>query len=95
MDIKIRLYNDLLEELNSADPWIKCSERLPDIGFDPDYMFASKFILLSDGEHTYYGQYESLEVDGSGDFIDENGDSFADDGVIITHWTPLPEPPKK
>lgn len=71
--------------------WIAVGKELPSIGDDEEYPGASDFILLSDGEFTYYGQYEESEFGKC--FIDSNGDDFSDDGVIITHWQPLPAPP--
>lgn len=73
--------------------WINAEKKLPDIGHDEEYPHASKMILLSDGEFVYYGQFENSPEFGKS-FIDSNGDDFADDGVEITHWMELPEPPK-
>lgn len=78
------------KEGNEGREWIS-AETPPEIGADPDYPFSSEMILLSDGEFTYYGQYENSE-DGQY-WIDSNGDEYADNGVTITHWQPLPEAP--
>jgi len=71
--------------------WISIKEKLPRLGEDEEYPYASEMILLSDGEFVYYGQYEDPSSFG-GAFIDSNGDDFSDDGVKITHWMPLPDP---
>lgn len=39
-------------------------------------------------------QYENSKEFGKS-FIDANGDDFADDGVEITHWMPMPEIPSE
>ena len=78
--------------------WISVKDKksLPKVGHDPDYPHASEMILLSDGEFVYYGQYECDPADENfNGFLDSNGDDFVDDGVEITHWMPLPEPPIK
>lgn len=77
----------------SQSEWISVEDRLPEIGLNEEFEHASEMILLSDGEFTYYGQYESSEEFGSY-FIDANGDDFENDGVEITHWMPLPQPPQ-
>ena len=80
------------------DRWISVEEKLPEIGHDKAFPYASKMILMSDGENVYYGQYEDvpLEVEPelANNFMDSEGNGFADDGIIITHWQPLPSTPK-
>ena len=72
--------------------WINAEKKLPEIGHNEEYPHASEMILLSDGEFVYYGQFEnSPEFEQS--FIDANGDAFEDDGIEITHWMRMPEPP--
>ena len=72
--------------------WVDIEKELHVTGLDEEYPHASEMILLSDGEFVYYGQYENSKEFGKS-FIDANGDDFADDGVEITHWMPMPEPP--
>lgn len=73
--------------------WINAEKKFPEIGHDEEYPHASEMILLSDGEFVYYGQFENSPDFGQS-FIDANGDAFDDDGIEITHWMSLPEPPK-
>lgn len=68
-------------------PWIKCSERLPENGqsviayqkSDVDFETASLYYVVSG---YFNGQKFNLD-DGSSD------------EYPITHWMPLPEPPKE
>lgn len=73
--------------------WISVKKQLPEIGLNPEFPYASDFILLSDGEFVYYGQHESIDFVGEY-FIDSNGDDFEDYGIIIKFWMSLPNPPK-
>jgi hypothetical protein len=66
---------------------------MPEIGHDKEFPFTSKQLLLSDGEHVYWGEYEN-EPDIWEGFIDNDGDSFGDIGIDITHWMLMPPPPK-
>lgn len=73
--------------------WVSVNERLPEIGQDEDYPYASEMILLSDGESVYYGQFEKCP-DEIGVFLNSEGDDLMDDDIMITHWKKLPQPPK-
>ena len=73
--------------------WVSVNERLPEIGQDEDYPYASEMILLSDGESVYYGQFEKCP-DEIGVFLNSEGDDLMDDDIIITHWKKLPQPTK-
>lgn len=83
--------NGMLAEVKPS-AWVDIEKELPVVGHDKEYPYASEFILLSDGEFVYYGQYEN-SPDLGASFIDANGDAFEDDGVEITHWMLMPEPP--
>lgn len=83
--------NGMLAEVKPS-AWVDIEKELPVTGLDEEYPHASEMILLSDGEFVYYGQYENSKEFGKS-FIDANGDDFADGGVEITHWMPMPEPP--
>ncbi len=74
--------------------WVPIEEQLPEIGIDTDYPYASKMILLSDGEHVYYGQFENSPDFGE-TFMDDDGNNWADEQIKITHWMPKPPPPAK
>ena len=73
--------------------WVSVDERLPEIGQDEDYPYASEMILLSDGESVYYGQFEK-SPDFKECFIDTDGNDYEDSEIKITHWMHTPQPPK-
>jgi hypothetical protein len=87
----IVLYSDhqsALDQCREENRWIPVEERLPEMIEPPE------FILCSDGEFTYCGQYTESEYDDCpAEFVDANGDSFEDDGITITHFRPLPSAP--
>lgn len=68
--------------------WIKCSERMPDDGdvvlvrlYEPQKPW--KGVRIQDMKCTSYL--------GSKEFINHNNAIY---NVEVTHWMPLPEPPK-
>ncbi|EHZ8209727.1 DUF551 domain-containing protein [Escherichia coli] len=68
----------------TPDSWISCSERMPDDG--------QHVIILCDGAFVLYAQYRD------GEFFDvvRNGEEFFEtQSRNVTHWMPLPEPPKE
>ncbi|EGN8022392.1 hypothetical protein A1WG_00056 [Escherichia sp. KTE96] len=67
----------------TPDGWISCSERMPDDG--------QHVIILCDGAFVLYAQYRN------GEFFDvvRNGEEFFEtQSRNVTHWMPLPEPPR-
>jgi len=82
---KIVVLQELLEELKSADPWVKVEDALPEMGVD----------VLCQLTQTSMGgtQYITPRV---GKMISEHGRfSCAFDWINVTHWMPLPERPKQ
>lgn len=77
----------VLDNQVSSSKWIPVSERLPDK--DGEYLvrFADKGILNAEYESKFgsFGYWFSV-------MWDEDADWFSYVGV--THWMPLPEPPK-
>ena len=69
------------KELESKVPhWISVEERLPENG---------KFVLVSDGDDIDTAcRYKALTQDEVETF-------FWDSVLEVTHWMPLPEPPKE
>ncbi len=67
----------------TPDSWISCSERMPNDG--------QHVIILCDGAFVLYAQYRD------GEFFDvvRNGEEFFEtQSRNVTHWMPLPEPPR-
>jgi len=63
--------------------WIKCSERLPKKGESVGYTFDGKNIRHDVGYPGFNGAWES--ENSAGWYVTEKN---------ITHWMPLPEPPR-
>lgn len=87
-DASIRLETLLAE--NKQLCWIPVTERLPDKElweyqkkYDQDNMEVLVMIKGAKEATTLY-------YDNDGDFNDENGESW-----LVTHWQPMPEPPKE
>ncbi len=98
INVRYENYQDIVNEAiieyhRLMSEWVSVYERLPEIGQDEDYPYASEMILLSDGESVYYGQFEKCP-DEIGVFLNSEGDDLMDDDIIITHWKKLPQPPK-
>ena len=78
----------LIEDAPAVREWIPVSERLPDK--DGEYLvrFADKGIFNAEYESKFgsFGYWFSI-------MWDEDADWFPYVGV--THWMPLPEPPKE
>ena len=74
--------------------WIKVEDRLPDLGVN---------VLAMEKNHTEIGVYALCEMADDNNELctpwcncygDVNGDAEFDDEYVVTHWMPLPEPPK-
>lgn len=61
--------------------WIKVSDRLPDYESDKDRQTSYLVYYPNDQEVCYYRKNR---------FVDSYGETVDD----VTHWMPLPEPPK-
>ena len=97
VNVRYENYQDIVNEVaieyhRLMSEWVSVDERLPEIGQDEDYPYASEMILLSDGESVYYGQFEKCP-DEIGVFLNSEGDDLMDDDIMITHWK-LPQTPK-
>ena len=70
-----------IKETSAQVPrWISVEERLP---------WMNQKVLVSDG-----GIVTEAHYNGRGEWI-HNGHDMEIGGVIVTHWMPLPEPPKE
>lgn len=71
--------------------WIKCSDELPEIG---DYSVLVYFSKYGDVDMVHVVDYFSNITDG----LDSDGNQLYTKWYLhrkITHWMPLPEPPKE
>lgn len=71
--------------------WIKCSDRLPITPVDGQ-TYECVEVIVSDGKHVHFTEFKA----GG---IPEAWAEFDSYGAIarsqITHWQPLPHPPKE
>ena len=70
--------------------WVRCEDELPK-------SVANKVLVFCDSEDRYpyvgFGHYE--KYDGKETWYNlENGKPFTEWEYTVTHWMPLPEPPK-
>ena len=68
--------------------WISVKDRLPEED-------STKFIIFTEGVDVYCGRYYSRNSFNRESFFiveSQNGHIFNDSNV--THWMPLPDPPK-
>lgn len=72
----------VVEEPKSGE-WISVKDRLPE---DNENVLA----------HTRYGEIRVFLSDEEGDWFDERGRFYSrNTSGAVTHWMPLPEPPKE
>ena len=64
--------------------WIKCSERMPDPGEDAHLVHGKLYAI--------YGVFDYTMRDGKWIWKSVNGNDMT---RFVTHWMPLPEPPKE
>lgn len=84
---------DFIESLPSADvqpvnQWISCKDKMPEDNTLVLFVYVSKNGVKS----VHYGYHQTLKGLGSSWAKPSGGLQYCDDDV--THWMPLPEPPK-
>ena len=76
------------------DGWISCSERMPEMGERQCYVLAADF------KNNYPPNIPNTQVGVYGDWFNDGNPTWDDgDGEDlylkeVTHWMPLPEPPR-
>ena len=76
---------------------ISIKDRLPDIMVENNNVKVTDTVIASDGEIVYFGNFKIYIYDNSFVFAGVNEDSideYGGDFICVTHWMPLPEPPK-
>ena len=79
----------------TPDAWISCSERMPEMGERQYYVLAADF------KNNYPPSIPDTQVGVYGDWFNDGNPTWDDgDGEDlhlkeVTHWMPLPEPPKE
>lgn len=78
----------------TPDGWISCSERMPEMGERQCYVLAADF------KNNYPPNIPNTQVGVYGDWFNDGNPTW-DDGDCedlylkeVTHWMPLPEPPR-
>lgn len=74
---------DAVEEYINQDKWISVDERLPTI---------HQLVLCANLKHEWV---VSGELGGNGLWYNQFQDKYSDPHIIVTHWQPLPSPPKQ
>lgn len=87
----IRQQQERIAELEAVQQWISVKDRFP-------RSMANKVLVYVQHEdlvgYIGFGHYEKFH--GEEMWYDlERGEQFAKNGYIVTHWMPLPEPPKE
>ncbi|EFE9263884.1 DUF550 domain-containing protein [Escherichia coli] len=78
----------------TLDGWISCSERMPEMGERQCYVLAADF------KNNYPPNIPNTQVGVYGDWFNDGNPTWDDgDGEDlylkeVTHWMPLPEPPR-
>ncbi|EJM9747510.1 DUF551 domain-containing protein [Escherichia coli] len=79
----------------TPDGWISCSDRIPEMGERQYYVLAADF------KNNYPPSIPNTQVGVYGDWFNDGNPTWNDgDGEDlhlkeVTHWMPLPEPPKE
>ena len=84
---------DIIEDTKAADVqpvdrWISCKDKMPEDNTLVLFVYVSKNGVKS----VHYGYHQTLKGLGSSWAKPSGGWHYYDDD--ITHWQPLPEPPK-
>lgn len=99
-DWKCALSNDALaciQQLEAQIPrWISVDERLPKfVSEGYNYKITETVLAVDSTGFSYAGYFKVYNYDGSRAFYGVDVDVFECDTYSVTHWMPLPEPPKE
>ena len=76
--------------------WISVKDRLPEITFESNTTkYTDGVLAFDDCEDVCLGHFCISKYDGSFIFYGFTDGSEECDPLIVTHWMPLPEPPKE
>lgn len=78
--------NKKVDAQSVRDAWIPVSERLPE---------QHEWVLVSDGTWSAIGTHlDDEDLEPNKRWMDESAELIESNGIKITHWQPLPQPPK-
>ena len=75
--------------------WISVKDRLPEIEFEDNQHQASIMVLATTCGGILFGYFYIYKYNGTWEFVSYDEDMDFDRCVTVTHWMPLPEPPKE
>ena len=81
---------------NKKQNWIKISDKLPQR--KESELYSERVLLFSKcsvGSHILIGSYWVNRMDNSVHWVDDTyDDEIMVNGIVITHWMPLPDRPE-
>lgn len=75
--------------------WISVEERLPEKNSESNGTWCSDTILATAAGYILFGYFYVYKYSGTWEFVCVDEDMDSDRCVTVTHWMPLPEPPKE
>lgn len=75
--------------------WIPVREKLPDIKKDGELLQITQTVQATDGKEFFFGHFKVCKANGAWMFVCATEDVDLCVTDEITHWMPLPEPPKE
>lgn len=82
-------YRERIKSIPAVNSWIPCSERLPEDNTTVLYVWRSENRNVS----VFHGWHSSIR--GLGSAWHQSGVGMQRPDDEVTHWMPLPEPPKE
>ena len=76
--------------------WISVKDRLPDcINAESNSHQVTDMVLATTAGYILFGYFDIYKYNGTWEFVSVDTDMDFDRCVTVTHWMPLPEPPKE
>ena len=87
----VRDYEEVGKLIEAALPkWISVEERLPHVVAESNWDKKTENVLaIEENGNFYVGRFFIYKYDGAHEFVSGY------DSPLVTHWMPLPEPPKE
>ena len=76
--------------------WISVKDRLPEcINAESNSHQVTDMVLATAAGYILFGYFDIYKYNGTWEFVSVDTDLDFDRCVTVTHWMPLPEPPKE